>query len=358
MLKFKKSLIIAVLFIVAFSTSGCVTLKTGGSKDVSGINGGVYKTANKATNWSQKVFIATPGSRQQTIAGLNVSTMIMDPSDSQTIYFGSVGNGLYYTYDGGNSWHIAKGLGKATIRTVAVDPNAKCIIYAGVGNKVFKSTDCSRSWKQVYQDNDPRITVDAIAIDQYDSKNIYIAVSRGDIIKSENAGEGWRTINRLNKKVKEIIIDPNDSRNLYVINSKGVLRLSDEGEAWDDLNKALKEFKLGTDIKDLTLVESDKNIIFIATNYGLIKSIDKGVTWEQIKLIPPEKKASINDFTVNPKNDQEIYYVTNTTFYRSIDSGVTWTPLKMPTARRGMKLLIDPKNPSIIYMGVWAPPKK
>ncbi|GAF89261.1 unnamed protein product, partial [marine sediment metagenome] len=42
----------------------------------------------------------------------------------------------------------------------------------------------------------------------------------------------------------------------------------------------------------------------------------------------------------------------NTTFYRSLDSGENWTTKKLPTTRAGWKLLIDPDNPDIIYMGV------
>ena len=100
------------------------------------------------------------------------------------------------------------------------------------------------------------------------------------------------------------------------------------------------------------MVKSETDTIFLATAYGLLKSGDKGVTWEQIQVIPPEKKATINALAVNPENSQEIYYVTNTTFYRSVDGGENWSSRKLPTSRAGWKLLIDPKNPSIIYMGV------
>ena len=47
-----------------------------------------------------------------------------------------------------------------------------------------------------------------------------------------------------------------------------------------------------------------------------------------------------------------IYYVTNTTFYRSLDGGINWSSNKLPTSRAGVKLLIDSKNPSIIYLAV------
>ena len=99
-------------------------------------------------------------------------------------------------------------------------------------------------------------------------------------------------------------------------------------------------------------------MIFIATNLGIIKSNDAGDTWEQIELIPAEKKTALNAMAVNPKNTKEIFYVTNNTFFRSSDDGVNWQTIKLNTSRAGRTLMINPKKPEIMYMGVRALPKK
>jgi len=178
----KKIFFIILFLSMSFVISGCVSFKT--NKDTSSVDGGVFKTVNKGGTWQQKVLIPTVSGRPNNFSGVSVASMVMDPNDNKAVYFGSVANGLFYTYDGGENWQIAKNLGQATIRAVAVDPGSKCIIYAAIGNELYKSIDCNRTWTQIYYDNELTTTVDAVAIDHYDSSIIYIGVSRGDLIKS------------------------------------------------------------------------------------------------------------------------------------------------------------------------------
>lgn len=353
----KKKNLLLTFSLILFTTinSGCVTVK-GGEKDTSAYDGGVFVSVDKGSNWKQKVLIPSISGKAQNFAGVNVVSLIMDPSDNETLYFGSSGAGLLYTYDSTNTWRKTSDFGDSIIRAVAVDPNSKCTVYVSIGNKVFKSVDCNRSWNQIYFDNDPAVVIEAIAVDQDESSNVYIAISRGDIVKSTNGGEGWQTINRVNNRIKKILIDPNNSNLVYVVTyQKGVFLSIDKGVNWDsmvDLNNVLALNKLGMDIRDFIFVKSEPDTLFLATYYGLLKSVNRGATWEKVELIMPEKKATINALAVNPKDSKEIYYVTNTIFYRSSDGGENWTPIKLPTTRAGWRLLIDPESPNIIYMGL------
>lgn len=350
MFKNKLNLLILIM-VIAIIISGCsISFKT----EDSGIkDGGVYVTINKGDNWQQKVLIPTTAGRPKSINTFSVNTLAMDPNDSGAIYFGSVDNGLFYTYNSAQEWFIAKNLDKTTINDVVIDSSSKCIIYTAIGNRVYKSTDCNRSWSQVYYDNDVNTRVNSIAIDHYNSANVYIGTSRGEIIKSSNRGVSWQTLGRFKDDVEKIIISPHDSRIIFVATSKkGIYRSNDSGINWVDLGDKLKDFKDSLNFKDLAMSASEPGLVFLASKYGLLKSNDNGDSWTKIELILPEKKATINSIAVGPKDSKEIYYVTNTTFYRSLDGGQNWTTKKLPTTRAGWKLLIDPDNPNIIYMGV------
>jgi photosystem II stability/assembly factor-like uncharacterized protein len=173
------------------------------------------------------------------------------------------------------------------------------------------------------------------------------------VIKSSDRGESWKTLSRFKNNIKKIVISPHDSRIIFVATAqKGIHRSTDNGVSWTDLSENLKEFKDSKNLRDLVVSESQSGLIILATRYGLLKSINNGDSWSKIELITPEKKAIINTVVLNPKDAQEIYYVTNTTFYRSLDGGESWATKKLPTTRAGWKLLIDPEDPSIIYMGV------
>lgn len=351
MISKKILLIILTLFLGLVITTGC-SIKIG-SKGGSGNDGGIYKTDNQGDSWYQRVLIPTATGQPKNIGVLNTNSLVMDPNDREAIYFGSIDNGLFYTYDGANEWRIAYTLGKMTINAIAVDPKSKCIIYTTSANKVFKSTDCNRTWKQVYFDNDLNLGINSIAVDYYNTNNVYLGSSRGEIIKSLNGGESWQTIHRLEDAIKEILISPHDSRIIFVATAKkGIHRSTNSGVSWDDLSESLKEFGGSKDFKDLVIAKAEPGALFLASGYGLLKSSDNGDNWTEIKLITPEKKATINAMAVSPKNDLEIYYVTNTTFYRSLDGGQNWTTKKLPTSRAGWRLLIDPENTNVIYMGV------
>ncbi len=348
---FNKTKILFLLIAVCVLASGCIKFKA--DSKAGGNDGGVFRSANKGEAWQQSVLIPTTSGKPGSIGSLNAYSMAMDPNDNKALYFGSIGNGLFYSYDRAQTWQAVEGLKGKTIRAVAVDPDSKCVIYASAGNAVYKSTDCNRTWEQIYFDNALNITINAIAIDHYDSNIIYVGTSRGDVIKSSDRGASWRALGVIGKGIEKIIIDSHDSRIIFVaIKGRGVHRSKDGGANWEDLGEILKEFKANKDFKDLLIHEEEQGLIFLATNYSLLKSLDSGDSWVKIELIASEDKSAINSIAVNPKDSQEIYYVTSTAFYRSLDGGENWTPKKLPTTRPGWKLLIDPEEPNIIYMGV------
>lgn len=351
MISKKILLVTLILFLVLVVSAGCsISFKTKGG---GGSDGGVYKTNNQGDSWYQRVLIPTTTGQPKNIGVLNTNSLVMDPNDEKAIYFGSIDNGLFYTYDGANEWRMTYALGKITVNAIAIDPKSKCIIYITSANKVFKSTDCNRTWEQIYFDNDLEVRINSIVVDYYNSNNIYLGSSRGEIIKSLNRGESWQTIHRFEDAIERILISPHDSRIIFVATSRrGIYRSTNSGTDWDDLSENLKEFGGSKNFKDLAMTEVEPGALFLASGYGLLKSGDNGDNWTEIKLITPEKKATINAMAVSPKNALEIYYVTNTTFYRSLDGGQNWTTKKLSTTQAGWKLLIDPEDTNIIYMGV------
>jgi photosystem II stability/assembly factor-like uncharacterized protein len=255
----------------------------------------------------------------------------------------------------------------ATVNAVAVDPKNKCTIYAASANRLYRSADCNRTWKQIYFDNNPGVTVTTIAIDHYNTGNIYIGTSRGEIIKSIDSGGAWRTIQRLDEGIARLIISPLDSRLLFTATVKNRIFSFTSNtntnpansedleqnflvENWTDLNDVLTDYDIGANFKDIIVSPRDGGII-LATEKLILRSPDNGITWENIKLIQPDKDAVINAVAVNPQNSKDLYYVTNTTFFRSNDGGATWMTKNLPTKRAGRELLIDFNNPNVLYLG-------
>lgn len=365
MYKTKIKLVLALVGLV-LATSACTISTSTNSGANATVDSSVFGSTDRGDTWHS--LVATPSATGQpgSISNLDVNLITMDPEDNNALYLASYTSGLYYTYNIVSGWNEVKGLPKATISDVKVDPKSKCIIYAAAINRVYRSSDCTRTWQQIYYDTDIAVTVNTLVVDQYNPNNIYIGTSRGEIIKSIDSGTSWRTIHRLEEGISRLIISPLDSRllfvatsknNIYSFNSNTNTNPADSADLevnfsvtnWTDLNTVLKDYSLGTSFKDIIVNQKD-GTMFLATNKLILRSNDNGISWASINLIQPMKDSVINAIAVDPQNPNNLYYVTNTAFFRSSDGGATWTTKNLPTKRAGREILIDFKNPNVIYL--------
>lgn len=353
-----KKLLIILLISVIFISGCSLSVKT--KEGPKGSEGGVFLSPDRGENWKKFALVPTIKGAPLSISSLNVNFLIIDPQDSDTVYFGSDTKGLYYTNNILDGWNHAEKLPVGKVNSIAVDPLDKCTLYVAMSNKVYKSEDCLRGFSQVYFDNDPLVSVNSVAIDHYDSNKVFIGTSRGEVIKSSDKGKSWQTVLRTKSDVVKILLNPADSRIVFAgTESKGLFRSVDGGLEWLSLKENMEEFKNSYKIRDMAVYSSEEeNILFTASTYGMLKSMDHGDTWSRIELITPEKDSTINSMTLNPKDSKEIYYVTKTTFYSSFDGGENWTTRKLPSSREGWKLMVNPDETSILYLGFKQTKKK
>jgi photosystem II stability/assembly factor-like uncharacterized protein len=350
---FNRKIIIAFslcLFAILTMGAGCsISFK---NANTSAVDGGFWGSLDKGVTWQQVSAVPTVGG-VASINSFDDSSLALDPKDTNAVYFGSAANGLYYTYNLKDGWTHVASLNEPKINSIAVSPDNKCVIYAAAGNKIYRSDDCSRTWSQIYFDNDPATQINVVAVDFYNAQRVYFGNSRGDIGRSVDRGDHWVTVERTGSNINDIVFSPADSRKIFATTvSEGIYRSEDAGDNWTPLKDKMTEFKNSFNIVSLVATPGDNGPIFAATAYGLLKSADLGDTWTRINLVTPSEQASINSLAVNPKNAKEIYYVTNTTFYSSADGGTSWRTKKLPSTRAGWRLLVKPDEPNVIFMGV------
>lgn len=337
-----------VLMLAVLTLFGASCIQFGPAK--SNIGGGVYQSANKGADWVEKN-IAPTANGVGTIAGIDILNLVQDPQDTQAIYLTSAGTGLFYTWDGAESWNYVESLGSGYINSIAIDYKNKCVLYAATQNRIMKSEDCGRSWVSKYFDTRPEIFVSYLAVDTKNSNILYAGLSKGDLLKSTNGGEGWNTINRFSAKIIKLLVNPNNSNIILAgIENNGLWKSENGGKTWKDLREKTKEFR-GSD-QVYNIVETNgASTIYLSSNYGLIRSDNFGESWSVVELLTPPGAVRIYGVATNPNNANELYYSTASTFYSSSDGGKNWTTRKLPTAKAGSALLVNQKDGNVLYLG-------
>lgn len=109
------------------------------------------------------------------------------PSDPDTIYIGSAMGGVHKSTDRGRSWMpIFDDVGILPIGAIEIDPNDPETIYVGtgeagplhyflLGNGVYKSTDGGETWNHIGLAESG--TVGRIVVDPQDSKRVFVAAA-------------------------------------------------------------------------------------------------------------------------------------------------------------------------------------
>lgn len=342
--------------LILLTGAGCFGIGASKSAINEKTDGGVFKTTDAGVHWSQVVALPT-SQGVASISGTNILAMKMDPEDNQVLYLGMRESGMAYSYDAGASWQRPKSdaVRDGMIGDVAVDPKHVCTLYAIQGQRLEKSTDCLRSFNaQTYVESRPDVGLARIAVDWYNDSVLWLGLTNGDLLKSDDAGNTWRKLTQAGASIQEILVNKKDSRIVLVATAgAGFYKTTDAGATWTHSADELNNFPNSTRVFSLSEMK-DSAVVLAATAYGLLRSKDFGSTWEGLTLITAPGQVLIETVGVDPNNADHIYYAAGQTFYSSADAGVTWKTSNLLTTRLPKTLLVDPVNPAIVYIGMVA----
>ncbi|HEX7048814.1 MAG TPA: hypothetical protein VF188_01280 [Longimicrobiales bacterium] len=126
---------------------------------------------------------------------------------------------------------------------------------------------------------------------------------------------------------------------------------------------------MGGRVHDVEALPDDPSIVYIATaSGGLWKSTNKGTTWAS--LFDEQSTSSFGDVAIAPSDPNVVWVGTgeqnnrqSSTWgdgvYRSTDAGATWTHLGLEETRAIGRVLVDPNDPDVAWIGalgnLWAP---
>lgn len=290
-------------------------------------------------------------------------TLIVDPTNPETMYVNVEWKGFFKTTDGGATWTLkAKGLGidftragtsepcYAEYPVAAIDPtNPRRILLAGSAGGggtiddpnahaggIWESTDGAETWHQTIDDTMNAYVTHALTLDPTDAKTAYYGTSAAPASYPE--------------------ADPN---RLFV--TEGILyKTTDGAKTWRELSTG---FVPNARLSAVMVDSGDHDVVTVASvafdrgtggpnrlaaqQMGILQSLDGGQSWKRIDNLPAGYEASMQTLAA-PRNGTHMFHIaavnggdTPKSFY-SLDRGATWTQSGEP-----MDLVsYDPHDPS------------
>lgn len=157
----KKKLVLLAIIPVLFLSACVINFGIGVNND-----SGFFASQNRGKEWLQKVELMNIGEGRSFFNNSKPIFLKVDPQDPKTFFVGTMSDGIFYSFNQGNSWQKTL-TGKGVIHDMAIDPKENCVIYAVAGNKVYKTRDCMRHWENIHIEGLPEESIKAIAVDDY-----------------------------------------------------------------------------------------------------------------------------------------------------------------------------------------------
>ncbi len=268
-------------------------------------SGGVWKSLNGGTTYK-------PVFDKEAVQSIGAVTI--DPTNPKTIWVGtgepwvrnsvSIGNGVYKSVDGGESWTNMGLKESERVAKILVDPSSANTIYVCVPGKlwsdsddrgVYKSTDGGTSWTKILRGGNASTGCSMMSMDPKDPKTLYAGMwdfrRKGWTFRSGGDGE-------------------------TAPSASGLLKSTDGGATWSDLTA---QSAAGLPPKPwgrvaVTVAPSDAKVVYafieaVPPKNALYRSEDGGKTWQmrdrsQAMIWRPFYFANL---IVDPKDANKVY---------------------------------------------------
>lgn len=357
---------------------------------VGAASGGVWKSIDGGTNFK-------PTFDKQPVQSIGAITL--DPSNPNVVWVGtgeawtrnsvSVGNGVYRSTDGGESWSYLGLPDSERIVKILVHPKNGDIAYVCAPGKLwsdskerglYKTSDAGKSWTQILSGPNLSTGCSGLTMDPTNPDRLMVgtwdfrrkgwtfrsggegpeAFSGSGLYVSENGGTSFKELNAkdfpgLPAKPwgrVEVEIAPSDAKIVYAFIEAGdnsaLYRSGDSGKTWEARDKSQmmvwRPFYFANIVVDPINAER-----LFKTNLQLIVSEDGGKSFSNAA---GATHADSHDVWINPANTKETILADDGGIWFSKDGGGRWWKGHNLPISQFYHVAVDNKDPYQVYGGL------
>jgi photosystem II stability/assembly factor-like uncharacterized protein len=302
------------------------------------IGQGVMMSADDGQTWTRA------GVRQGMHSDCIVRALLPDPHRPDVVYAGTDA-GLYQSDDRGGRWQLRDTpMSGSMVWSLAVDPVAPGVMFAGVGTPskpaVYRSTDAGATWQQCAADiapecpnvGIPRPT--GIAIDPTDHRHVWVGLEVDGVRHSADGGETWTKVNGQipNQDVHNVLVVAGPPKAVFTVVNDDVWRSIDDGRTWQAA-RAREVFPWHYP-RGIAARPDDPKTVFVTLGDStpgrigaVMRSRDAGATWQSLPL-PGQPNSAMWTVSVPAASPDTVFAASRYGYlYRSDDGGDTWRKL-------------------------------
>ncbi len=272
-------------------------------------------------------------------------SLLIHPTQTNRMWAGSVGGGIWYSQDRGATWSAVNDFMKnLAICCMAMDPSNANTMYAGTGEGyfngdairgggLFKTIDGGATWS-LLPGTGGWGAVNRVAVSPSDSNVILATVNPGGIYRSTNGGASWTLVQSAAYMGVSLAFNPKDGSKaiatIFTADNSAyfykALYSTDAGQTWLAVTGGL-ERQLSFNRTELAYAPSDPSIVYAdsgAEGGTIWKSTDGGMSYARKTTTSPNSSQLWYDnaMWVSP-TDPNLVVLGGNHFYRSSDGGVT-----------------------------------
>src|SRR5436309_9397594 len=355
---------------------------------VGAASGGIWKSDDGGTRFR-------PVFDEQAVQ--SIAAIAIDPKNSRNIWVGtgeswtrnsvSIGDGIYKSSDGGETWTNAGLPNSERIAQIVVSPKNSDTVFASVPGALwsdsadrglYRTTDGGNNWGLVLKGSNLSTGCSTVAIDPNDSNVMFAALwdfrrkgwtfrSGGDspnapsgsgLFRSNDGGNTWNEITAENSKgfPKKpygriaVAIAPSNSKRVYafVESTDSALFVSDDGgSAWGKRDKS--QWMVWRPFYFANLIVDPKNPDrLFKTGGSMIVSEDAGKSFAAVGGM----HGDVHCVWIDPTNPQTVFSGDDGGMWYSYNSGSKWWKGDNLPVSQFYHVSVDDQDPYRVYGGL------